>query len=629
MSADDSPRVIDLARQERFQLGAIEVRPSTRELLVGDRRDVLEPRVMQVLVALARRRGEVVSRHDLIDECWGGRAVSEDAVHRCISMVRRLATAYGGFSVMTVARVGYRLSADEPTSQGGAEPDSPTATSSPQDGAPLLAVLAFDNLSGDADTAYFSDGVAEEILHAVARAPNLRVIARSSSFQFRGADKAVRRVVEDLKATHLLDGSVRRAGSQVRISAQLVDCASQTMLWSERFDRDLADVLAVQDEIATAVAAALKVALAPATPAGSMNAAAYDLFLKMQAELTTATAEEAIRRLEPFTTLAPDFAPAWARLALARSYQLRWGERKTPYAEAREAVVQAAETALRLDPKSGVAWMALSALQPLARYAERERLLRAAVSASPNEVRCDVGLGEFLDQVGRTREAMVTLRGAFELDPLFPATVYRLGDCLFRVGAYEAGQSFHAECRRRWPNAFDFGTQAAGWAAFSGDWKRFDEIMEATRAAGRETPAWKQLMTAVDAIRGRNPYYAGWLLQSLKARVAAGRSPNLSGIQVLFKLGLREETFALLEEASFASMFAEEGRNPAGASTPALIFDRVLWGEEMRDPRFVRLCAKMGLADYWMATGHWPDCADDVPYDFRAEARRLTGAPTH
>jgi TolB-like protein/class 3 adenylate cyclase/tetratricopeptide (TPR) repeat protein len=111
MKAETSPIAIDLSREPAFALGGVEVRPSTREVVIGERRQVLEPRVMQVLVALARRRGEVVSRGDLVDACWGGRAVGEDAINRGIAGVRRLAEACGGFSVETVARVGYRLTA--------------------------------------------------------------------------------------------------------------------------------------------------------------------------------------------------------------------------------------------------------------------------------------------------------------------------------------------------------------------------------------------------------------------------------------------------------------------------------------------------------------------------------------
>src|SRR6185437_5456881 len=106
MSADASPTMIDLAREAPFRLGAAEVRPATREIVQGDRREVLEPRVMQVLVALARRTEAVVSRSELIETCWGGRVVGEDAINRCIAAVRRLAQGFGGFEVETIPRVG-------------------------------------------------------------------------------------------------------------------------------------------------------------------------------------------------------------------------------------------------------------------------------------------------------------------------------------------------------------------------------------------------------------------------------------------------------------------------------------------------------------------------------------------
>ena len=117
MSAEEAPTQVDLARAPAFELGALGVRPATREVLRGDRREVVEPRVMQVLVALARRRGEVVSRDELIEVCWAGRTVGEDAINRAIAGVRRVAEAYGGFSVETVARVGYRLSVEDETQE--------------------------------------------------------------------------------------------------------------------------------------------------------------------------------------------------------------------------------------------------------------------------------------------------------------------------------------------------------------------------------------------------------------------------------------------------------------------------------------------------------------------------------
>src|SRR5215831_2322987 len=165
-SADES--LIDLARVSSFTLGPLEVRPPSRQVVLGERRDVVEPRVMQVLVALARRRGEVVSRDDLIASAWGGRVVGEDAINRAIAGVRRIADAYGGFAVETVTRVGYRL-----TEQGA---DRPAELAS----RPSICVLPFANMSGEAEQSYFSDGISEDIITDLSKVSALFTVARNT-----------------------------------------------------------------------------------------------------------------------------------------------------------------------------------------------------------------------------------------------------------------------------------------------------------------------------------------------------------------------------------------------------------------------------------------------------------------
>ncbi|HLZ84447.1 MAG TPA: adenylate/guanylate cyclase domain-containing protein, partial [Caulobacteraceae bacterium] len=254
---------------------------------------------------------------------------------------------------------------------------------------PLLAVLAFDDLSDGADMGWFSDGVSEEILQTVASGAALKVIGRGSSFQFRGAEKAASKVAAALKATHVLDGSVRRSGSTVRIAAHLIECASETTLWSDRFDRDLSDVFTLQDEIAAAVAAALKVALAPPAKAETIDPAAYDLFLRARQKASgfsdPAAVAAAIEMLEQATALAPRFARAWTLLAQALMGQFRFHGSEKPYATMRAKVVTAADTALGIDPGLGSAYVALSGLEPIGLYAKREALFSKALSVAPND----------------------------------------------------------------------------------------------------------------------------------------------------------------------------------------------------------------------------------------------------
>lgn len=257
MSAEALSSMIDLAREPPFRLAAVAIRPATREVLgrLGQR-EVLEPRVMQVLVALAHRRGEVVSRDELIQACWRGRIVGDDAVNRCVASLRRVAQTFGGLAIETIARVGYRLDEIHARAAG--------------DGASVLvAVLPFEALSDEAGMGHLCDGVAEEILQAVSCSTALRVLGRAATSPFRGARKVMRDVADELRATHVLDGSVRRSGLRVRVSAHLIECAGQTTLWSGRFDRDLADVFALQDAVAEAVATALNQALGPAEDAAA------------------------------------------------------------------------------------------------------------------------------------------------------------------------------------------------------------------------------------------------------------------------------------------------------------------------------------------------------------------------
>src|ERR1700733_13014302 len=163
-----------LAQEADFEIGPLRVSPSRLEVRAGERREKTQPRVMQVFVTMAGARGTVVSRDELIGRCWSGRIVGEDAISRCIAKVRELANLASppAFEIETIPRVGYRL-----------KPAASTASARPNPAAgnTVLAVLAFDNLSKDADLEFFSEGVSEEILQTVARAPELIVIGRSSS----------------------------------------------------------------------------------------------------------------------------------------------------------------------------------------------------------------------------------------------------------------------------------------------------------------------------------------------------------------------------------------------------------------------------------------------------------------
>jgi len=191
-------------------------------------------------------------------------------------------------------------------------------TPGPLHGAPSIAVLPFANMSRDADDEYFSDGLAEEIINALAQVSGLKVIARTSAFAFKGRNEDVRRIAETLGVTSILEGSVRRAGSRIRVTAQLIHAADGTHLWSQRYDREMSDIFAVQDEIAAAIADALKLKLMPAPERRMPSLPAYEAYLRYrtyQWKFTREASQRSRECLEQALALDPDFALPYVGLA--------------------------------------------------------------------------------------------------------------------------------------------------------------------------------------------------------------------------------------------------------------------------------------------------------------------------
>lgn len=597
---------IQLAREPAFTLGQIEVRPATREVVCEGRREPLEPRVMQVLVALARRAGEVVSRNDLIESCWAGRIVGDDAVNRSIGQLRALARRFEAFEIETIPRVGYRLTARQEAS----------AAAAPE--GVVLAVLPFDNLSTEAELAYFSDGVSEEILHTVARRTDLKVIGRSSSFAFRGPAKAARNVAQELNATHVLDGSVRRNADRVRISVELVECAGQTAVWADRFDRDMSDVLKLQDEIAVAVARALKAELADAAEEAQVNPEAYDLFLRArQTELS-----RAVPLLEKTVSLAPQFVSAWAELAHLRAVANRGISLDLDARSvSRQAVLAAAEQALRLDPNCGLAQVALAQLRPWGDYAGRAASLRTALSSGAATTEIATEMAWFLNEIGHAEEAATYAAQARDLDPWHPGAVNVYAQSLAFSGRYEDALRIYADGDVRWPEVFHFTIGALYLAMMAGDWAAFDRLQGRVAAASGANRHAARILAASAMIRDPTPARRERILTVLREQVRDSGAVQLSTLSLAHRMGLADEAFDFVGRSSFDHLRLDDGPAPAGEMSPGIIFNRSARTPMMMDPRFVTLCQKLGLCRYWAETDRWPDCAKITPYDFKAAAR--------
>jgi adenylate cyclase len=497
--------------------------------------------------------------------------------------------------------------------------------------APVLAVLPFDNHSPDADLAYFSDGVSEEIQQRLASGSRLKVIGRASSFQFRGADKAAATVGAALRATHVLDGSVRRSGRVVRIVAQLVCCADETTLWSGRFDRELDDVFALQDDIAEAVAVALQSVFARPAAGTAIDPAIHDLFLRAHARYGTSSSREAAREtmatLEHVVIAAPTFARAWAYLALARAMDVSMhgdspcaGDDGVPTMLSVRAQV-AAETALGLDPQLGIALVALAQLRPGADHGGREALLLRAIAASPADSNVLANMAGHCGVTGRWREAGEYMRRAYELDPLDWGVALRFAASLDASDARR--RAIFEQLHARLPDNERIAGFGMGLAARSGDWHAYDALVADARQRGSFGPSLRRIAWLYTNLRQPDAQSLSRMMERMRRELAATGTVPLSALIGLHQLGRAEEAFELMEQASFAQFFDPKASASRNTADPADIFAPA--NTAMRaDVRFVRLCAKLGLCDYWLQSGHWPDCADEgvVPYDFRAACRQ-------
>ncbi|WP_214474368.1 adenylate/guanylate cyclase domain-containing protein [Mesorhizobium sp. dw_380] len=326
---------------------------------------------------------------------------------------------------------------------------SQTATSRPATAVPpklSIAVLPFANMSGDAEQDYFADGISEDIITALSKLSQLFVIARNSSFTFKGQNVHVQEVGAKLGVRHVLEGSVRKSGNRVRITAQLIDAISGGHLWAERFDRDLTDIFAVQDDVTQQIVGALALnlteddrqALAPEQP---RNTEAYDCFLRGRelwhrlAKETNVAARDLLQRA---IELDPKFASAHAFLALTHGldYLNRWG------ASPSESMAQAEEAATRAvaldDSDPWAHWALAIAKLYTRRHDEAIDEVERALILNPNFAEAHVCRGEALYYSGRPEEALESFARGKTLNPYFPDVLLHFQALAsFQLGRYE------------------------------------------------------------------------------------------------------------------------------------------------------------------------------------------------
>jgi TolB-like protein/Tfp pilus assembly protein PilF len=322
---------------------------------------------------------------------------------------------------------------------------APAAPGSPDAGAASIAVLPFVNMSDDKANEYFSDGLTEELLNVLANVPGLRVIARTSSFSYKGKEVKIADVARDLNVANVLEGSVRKSGNRVRITTQLIRSADSSHLWSQTYDRDLNDIFAVQDEISNEVVDALKLKLLKPAAAGESGGtqvpAAYEAFLRGRHARHEgegeATLRAALAAFDEAIRLDPRYARAYAGKADALNVIASNAYMPTDvgFQQAR----QASERALELAPDLPDALLALGFLQfnvdldPAAAKASAER----ALGLSPGSYDVQLAYSGFEFSLGETERAIASARKAVELDPIAPGAHVNLSNALYFARQYD------------------------------------------------------------------------------------------------------------------------------------------------------------------------------------------------
>lgn len=497
--------------QGDFRIGAWLIQPQLHTIARDAQVTHVEPKAMQVLVYLAEHADQVVPKERLISAVWTDTFVTDDVLIRCISELRKAfdEDAKDPKVIGTIPRGGYRLVAPvvpvapEETKAAATAKPQPRASLSraglgavfallvllagaavywtlfsprahPPAGRIMLAVLPFQNLSGDPEQEYFSDGLTAEMISQLGRLPpeQLGVIARTSAIQYKNTKKSAAEIGRELGADYLVEGSVQRAGERVRIRTELVKVRDQTHLWAETYERNLRDILTLQAEVSNAIAGEIRIKLTPQeearlATARPLNPQAHEAYLRAlysfyqgRNQGTSQTYNryfsQSIEQYQEAIRLDPGYPQAYA--GLARAYHWLASGLEVQQADLPAKSRQAAEKALALDERLAEAHAALGyvAFRFEWDFPRAEQEFRRAIELNPNYEEAHEGYGMYLSTVGRITDAFSELNLVRELDPANLSFQETLALLCTSAGQYDRAIGILQSLLATQPNAADF-----------------------------------------------------------------------------------------------------------------------------------------------------------------------------
>ena len=582
----------------RFRIGALTLDTGRCVLLCDSKPIALGPLTYRLLLTLVEAAPNVVSHDELVRSIWDGRAVSPETISQRVKLLRdAIADDPHNPRYLEVVRgQGYRLLPpvevlpDEAPARrwpkwlvpvGAAISLAAAAAigfwivSAQTDAVPertSVAVLPFADLSPAHDQQYLADGIAEEILNLLSKATTVRVIARTSSFSFRGKDADVTRISKALGVTHVLEGSVRHEGDRIRVTVRLVDASNGSRLWSESYDQSAGDVLALETSVAKSVAAELRANLQNLAdvPAEGVNPEAYDLYLRGQHELRMREFSEAVRHLEQAIAIEPGFIPAY--YGLGGAYREQVADVQVPMAENRAKLRDMVDRGLRLAPDDP-GLLALSA--HVARYdgdikLAEQRFATAQRKDPSNHIVRRVYASFKLDQ-GYPDQALELTRRIREIDPLNSNIYIGAWSCYMDLG--NAKEALAAAARYREivtptnPTA-DNLIAITRWLLLGdlvGSIEHGSRLAAQSKYPREGTPPWLALL-----------YYDIGDLQTADSLMEHGRWASRSEYEIVAVEAYRQLVHGEIEEA----------RREAVATLSA---PRKIWGGDMGDVILLRL----------------------------------------
>lgn len=418
-----------------------------RELLCGADPIAVEPQVFDLLIYLVQNRDHVVSKNDLIEAVWGGRVVSDSTLTSRINAARK-AIGDSGLEqkfIRTIARKGLRFVGDVRLQPLGIEPSpvSPRPQADigdslraalPLPDRPAIAVLPFVNMSDESEQEYFSDGISEDIITALSKLRWFFVIARNSSFTYKGKAVHLKQIGEELGVGYVVEGSVRKEGERVRITAQLNDVTTGSHIWAERYDRNIADVFAVQDEITEAIVGAIEPQLYAAENFRAQRKApdsmdAWDLVMRGLSHYWRLTRQDnmvAQALLEKATAIDPNYGQALGVLAASHTFgaHMGWSDMAASVLLAERAAM----AAIRADSEDPWAHHALGNVHLFTRrFDDSLAEFELALQLNPNFSLAQAYYGLTLSYCGRWQDADLAARRALRLSPRDPFSALHYG----------------------------------------------------------------------------------------------------------------------------------------------------------------------------------------------------------